>query len=513
MSWPKRTALGLCVVAAFAVRALAVFPTFRAAADADIALNGLCGYQVLRGEWPVFFSDVRIGSIECYATAATTVLLGPSRVALAITALVFNWLQLLFELLLARELLGKREWYKAVPFLMIPPLAVSFWTSVPNGYAAFCALGAAVLWLAARAQRLDRPRDVAVWAVASGLVVWQSILGVCFVVPSAVWLLWKSPRRWRSARFLAPLVLGGALGFAPWLSYNAVHGFPSLNRTWATETVDMHTAVRTGGVVMARRIPELLATVDPHEGLVEAPVLASRLRPVVLGMLACGALVLLGMVVFPSLRAARDPSVAWLLLGVAGMVVLVNAASMAGAVPGVNARYALPAALVVPTLVAWLAQGTSRWTNSVFGIVALAWLIFQASVFYWPWSPYREEQRQQDRALREAVRILESERIQTVVGWYWPAYPFAYFSGERVLPWNCQMQSDHYSLRARATLENTRVAFVMFTTQPPAWSNLAAGWSRKVDVEPLYTLLIPHQNPPPSELLREVVQACEVQPF
>lgn len=138
------------VAAGLALRALVAYPEHRYPADADCLLTGLCAFQVLRGEMPVFFSPLRIGSLECHLTAALFPLFGESRDTLALGALLAAGATMLVAHRFYRLLFGRPAALLALLFLALPAPAFLFRTYMPNGYPGILLTCALTLWLAAR---------------------------------------------------------------------------------------------------------------------------------------------------------------------------------------------------------------------------------------------------------------------------------------------------------------------------------------------------------------------------
>ena len=448
---------------AVVVRLLAVFPLFRHPAEADVTLNGLCAARVLAGEWPSFFSGYRIGSLECYATALSTLIAGPGRLALQLSALGFNLLELALCLLCARQLFGSRGLRAALPFLVVPPLSVVFWTAVPNGYAALAMFVPAVIWAAARFAGTCRARDLFLFGLVSGASLWHSLLCLPVVGAAGLWMLESTGRRFFRPRLLACAVIGSLLGTSPWWLFNARNGWPTLTQNFATQRVERSTALRTLRQVVEHRIPQLVVSADlPH-----APF-ARPFLPVV-RWASLAALAGVAALFWARRRSSNDRRFGVLAGALVVGVVGANAISYAGSVPGMNERYVLPLAILVPLLAGWtgsILAGRSRVALVAFSSL---WLCFQIAAFSWPWVDDRRAWRRQGQALDRAVVDLEAEGVDTVVGNYWASYPFAYFSGGRILPWTCEEGADSYELRGRAALRARRVAFVHFPSQPPAW--------------------------------------------
>ncbi|MGB6908604.1 MAG: hypothetical protein WBE01_02585, partial [Methyloceanibacter sp.] len=83
-------ALGLAVVGLL-LRAALYFPPAAFPADADGAVTGLCGLQVLDGDLLVFSPDgTRHSAIRCYLAAGFFALVGSGRAGLALTGLTFE---------------------------------------------------------------------------------------------------------------------------------------------------------------------------------------------------------------------------------------------------------------------------------------------------------------------------------------------------------------------------------------------------------------------------------------
>ncbi len=219
-----RTAAVLCLLlAGLALRLALTFPAHKYVGDADSLLTGMRAFHVLRGETPVFFSGVRIGSIEPHAAAAVFLVAGASRTTLAAVPLLFGFGLLAALFGLYRELFPRDVALWALVFAAFPAPAFLAWTYMPNGYAATLFLCGVLLWLAALLVRRGPSRALVVlFGVAAGLGWWQSFQTLGVLGAAGVWLLWSRRELWRRPRLWALGLAGFALGAFPWIAYNVV---------------------------------------------------------------------------------------------------------------------------------------------------------------------------------------------------------------------------------------------------------------------------------------------------
>ena len=447
------------------------FPVHRYPADADCALSGLCAFRVLRGELPVFFSHVRIGSLNCYLTALLFMLTGPSRAALAAGPVIVAALLLVVWHRFVRELLGRRAATVALPFMVLPAPVFAFWTYMPNGYPMTILCCGLILWLAARTVRKPDQR----WAWlgfggAIGLGWWTSLLTVGCSLPALIWVLGSRRRLLKNPSF-AFCVLGAALlGALPWILFNVRYQFPSLTMSFTTRPVEGWTAlIENLGYVLFAKLPELLVCADPTGGRVAVGGWQRALRlPVAAGLvvaaLSCLAVIVQKTGATASREELRRRRCGWLLVFVTTTVVALNVVSEAGSVRDHAAvRYVLPLYLLVPPVLASFLLVLWRRSRPLATAVAAVILSFNLAGSYLPGTEPRRQWRQDMLAEQQLLAVLTQAGTQVVVGPYWTVYGLNFVSRERVQALPVDRNADHYRVAQRL--------------KPAArWALLAPGW-------------------------------------
>ena len=459
MSLRSRQALAVAalLLAGLALRIVLTYPVHKYVADADSLLTGMRAFQVLRGETPVFFSGVRIGSIEPHVAAALFLAFGASRATLALVPVLFAVALLAVLYGLYRELFPPGVALTALLFLALPSPAFVSWTYMPNSYPATLFLCAAILWAAALLQRRGPTAARAVlFGLAAGLGWWQSFQTLGALAAALAWLLWTRPELWRRPRLGALGLAGFVLGAFPWIAYNVVLPLDSFRDNFAARPAGGIEAVAANArYFLTYSLPEMVTPV--HEAwtqLLADPALDLHdgLRLPVRLLFAAAALLFLAA---PALRGRAGEAVsrragfpAWLLfvLVVAAYAGL-NVFSAAGEARGISVRYVLPLYLVVPGMLAVLLSLVAARSRALAVLLAAAVLLFNLTGYHWPGraSPqaWRAEAQRDDRL----VEWLQRHGVTAVLGGYWTSYPINFLSRESILALPCA--SDHYDYRGR----------------------------------------------------------------
>ncbi len=338
-------ALGL-LAAGILLRLALYFPLAAFPADSDGAVTGLCGLQVLDGDLLVFSPDgTRHSAVRCYLSALYFALLGPGRAGLALTGFTFEVLLLAFMFLFLRRLLDARGTIIAMAFVVVPPVQFLIASYVPWGYGEVMAACAAILYLAARWREKPSAWIAFCFGVATGLGLWFSLQAIVIAVPAVAWIAMRRGRMMLGEAW--PALLGAALGFSPWLIFNAANGFPSLTQNFAARP-----AAGLGQVwdnvlyLLAYNLPMLLANGSSHH----------------FGVLNLAVLLAYGFIAVSVILALREPETAPMAPGedvrgavalglmVIGLTLLISVVSQPGSIRGWTVRYIMPLYLVMPFL-------------------------------------------------------------------------------------------------------------------------------------------------------------------
>jgi hypothetical protein len=516
--------LGL-LLAGMLLRVAVTFPAHKYVGDADSLLTGMQAFHVLRGETPVFFSGVRIGSIESHAAAAVFLVLGASRTSLALVPLLFGFALLLILYGLYRELLPPDAALWALLFLALPSPAFLSWTYMPDGYAAILFLCGAILWLAALLERRGpSPTRAALFGIAAGLGWWQSFETLGVLGAALAWLLWSRPELWRRPRLWAIGLAGFALGAFPWIVYTIRLPMQTFRDNYATRPAHgIGTIAANARYFLNYSLPEVVTPV--HEAWTEllrdpGAVLHDRLLVPVRLLFAAAALLFFAV---PALRgrtdrwsraAARTLGFStWLLfvLVIAAYAAL-NIFSAAGEARGVSVRYVLPVYLVVPGMLALLLSLVAARSRALAVLLAGTIVLWNVTAYHWPGRPSREGWHEQAGRDDRLVELLGRRGVTGVVGGYWMAYPVNFLSRERILALPCG--SDYYDYRGRRPPGRLyRWALVS------AWPTELAKWAARAGVTgsleiaaPERAILVLAANPadPAAQerLLQRLVATC-----
>jgi hypothetical protein len=445
------------LLAGAALRIAITFPAHKYVGDADSLLTGMQALQVLRGETPVFFSGVRIGSIESHVAAVVFLVFGASRTTLALVPLLFGLALLAVLHGFYREILPPGTALLALLFAALPSPVFLAWTYMPDGYAATLFLCGAILWRAALlARRGPSPARVALFGLAAGLGWWQSFETLGVLGATLVWLLCYRPELRRRPRLWAPGLAGFVLGAFPWIAYNVVWPLGTFRGNYAARPARGLVAIALNAhYFLTYSLPEIVTPV--HEAGTEflqdpGAALHGRLLLPVRLLFAAAAFSFLAV---PMLRGRvgreanrRVPCPVWLLfvLVIAAYAVL-NVFSEAGQARGFSVRYVLPIYFVVPGILALFLSFVATRSRALAVLLAGLVLLFNATAYHWPGRASRRAWR--DAADRDdrLVAHLRRRGVTGIVGGYWAAYPVNFLSHERILAVPCL--GDYYDYRGR----------------------------------------------------------------
>jgi 4-amino-4-deoxy-L-arabinose transferase-like glycosyltransferase len=435
----------LLVAAGVAFRAAVAFPSHKFPGDADCMLTGITALRLLGGHLPVFFANPRMGAIASYLAAPVLAVFGPSRAALAGSALLLGLLLFAAWCLFLRELLGRKAALAALPFAAFPAAAFTLGTYRPNGFPETLLFCATTLWLAARLARGEGGRPTFLgFGLSAGLGLWTSLLTLSCTVPAAAWMLWRRPRLFARAGFLALASLGFVLGALPWAAFHLRYKLAPFQDNYAVQPVrGIAAMLGVGHRLLTTVFPEMIASsANPYPGSPWQPLLRMPT------LLISGAGILTCLLAAPLARwrrggpgedataAERAEQAAWPLCAlVVGVTFGLNVVSGANAEPGptLTVRYLLPIYLVVPAILALTLLRIGRASRVLAALLAGIVLVFNLAGTYWPWT---EARRQWARAAADdelALKALERQKATAVFGSYWVTYPFNFLSREAIL--------------------------------------------------------------------------------
>jgi 4-amino-4-deoxy-L-arabinose transferase-like glycosyltransferase len=446
-------------------RLLYAFPVHKYVPDADSLLSGIRAFDILHGKFRIFYSYVRIGALESYMHAASFLVLGPSRTAVALAPLLSGALTLLAFFFLVRELFGRRVACFALLVFALPSPSYLAWTYMPNGYPETMLLSVCTLYFAARIARTGfQPLSTVALGLCAGLGFWNSLQTLVCTIPALVWLFFKRRSEiLAKPGYLAALAGSFTLGALPWILYNVRYSFPSLLENFAARPAHGVAEVLSNArYFFLYNVRELTiglnplfdgAPVTPLEGWLQIPA-----------AVLYGASALL-LAVLPAIllkdRAGRPRAFPFLLLWlILATVAALYASSAAGETRGYTVRYVLP--LYIPLAVGVGLLTNVVWQRSRLMAVVLAGLlvVFDLSGYYFPWTAQRHHLRDHLRLDADVVRFLETNQIRWVCGNYWVVYPFVFESGRTVLGIPSVAEYDHYGFAQELPARPGRWALV-----------------------------------------------------
>ncbi len=514
--------LGL-LLAGLALRIVLTFPAHKYVADADSLLTGMRAFQVLRGETPVFFSGVRIGSIEPHVAAAVFLILGASRTTLALVPVLFGFGLLLVLYGFYRQLFPPGLALLALLFVAFPSPVFIAWTSMPDGYPATLFLCGAILWTAALLQRGGPSRArVFLFGIAAGLGWWQSFQTLGVLGAALVWLLWTRPELRRRPRLWALGLAGFIVGAFPWIAFNVVWPLKTFRGNYAVRPAQgMEAIVSNVQYFLTYSLPELVTPVsEAWTNLLADPALDlhERLRLPVRFLFAAVSLLFLAA---PALRGRWARAVrkrvgfpTWLLfvLVIAAYAVL-NIVSEAGQARGVSVRYVLPLYLLIPGILAVFLSVAAARNRALAALLIGVLLLFNITGYHWPGRASRRAWREGAEHDHRLIELLRRRGVTGLVGGYWTTYPINFLSHERILALPCS--SDYYDYRGHRPPDRLyRWALVS------AWPEELERWAARAGIQGSLELAAPQraalilahnpENPVTQEqLLDRLIATCK----
>ncbi|MGA8533698.1 MAG: hypothetical protein WB615_06285 [Candidatus Tumulicola sp.] len=430
--WALAAAL---LAAGVVLRAALYFPLAAFPIDSDGVLAGLCGFRVLDGQHPAFFpGGARLSAASCYVAAGFFRLVGPDRIALALTGLTWALLYLVFSLLFLRATLGSKNASLAFVFAAVPSAAFMTVTYVPWAYGEIVASCAATLWLAALYRYRGRWWQRFAFGVSVGLGIWFSLQTLMIALPAILWIVRKrakaAPMDW------APAIAGAVVGAAPFIAPNVAHGLVSFTSNWAAQPASGPVQIEANVAWLLRSpMPQLLF--DGFSGW------ASPFIGIGLLLVGFGFAIALR-------RNVRDPDTiiepreaGLLLLAVLVATTLLYVLSQAGSVRGWTVRYVVPLYVVLPLI---FGIGTAPlWRVNRWLAIAGAGLLLLPNLLLYslPGTAARAELTRQLAADAGLRAYLARQNVRMVYGDYFDVYHLNFDSLERVTAIPSQMPSDY----------------------------------------------------------------------
>jgi len=472
---------------------------------ADEAGSGLMARHILQGEFPIFYwGGDYAGTLEPFLTAVPFAVLDSSVATLRVVPSTFSLLLMPLTYRLARVTYGEPTARLAMLFTAVPSLMLLYFGgTAKTPYPASQILGPLLLLLALRladAPGADRRRALVLGLVA-GVAWWNQFLLISYLLAAGLFLCVR--RGW--ARLLPEggmAAAGFVLGSLPFSVYNlAVQPGQSLGlmRTASLGLVGDNLAT------IANSLPFLLG------GSIAWSV--PSVNHAVLFTMALVYVPAAGFLLYEGVWAVRAPgplAAGWLLILAAGMVFLVDLASVQGVVGG--PRYLFPLLSVLPVLLAHYVLTVRRRLGlgaALVLVVLTLGLHLQEFALDLRNVIRPSSLEQQTRSSTAAlVRFLRSEGIARAYAHSSVALKLTFDAREAIVA------SDWYGFRNRSYLEEVerapRVALVAsraLALPPPdrLEENLRAlgGGFRKQDVAG-FVVFYDFHPPPPSRSIPSV---------
>jgi hypothetical protein len=187
--------------------------------NADEAVVALMARHILQGERPWFFyGQAYMGSLDAYLVAGAFALLGESVLAVRVVQVaLFAAVLLTGYAVVLRFSGGRQTALLATVLLAFPPALLTLYTTASlGGYGEALLAGNLLLWWGHRLGCEDvRRRGLwLTWGLVAGLGFWAFGLVLVYLVPVALWLLWRLRARLWQGYLLAGV--GFAAGSLPW---------------------------------------------------------------------------------------------------------------------------------------------------------------------------------------------------------------------------------------------------------------------------------------------------------
>jgi hypothetical protein len=439
---------------------LAMFPI-----DSDGVLAGLCGFRVLDGQHPAFFpGGARLSAASCYVAAAFFRLVGPDRVALALTGLIWAFLYLACSLLFLRAILGPKNACLAFIFAVVPTAAFVTVTYVPWAYGEIMASCAATLWLATLWRYEGRSWQRVAFGISVGFGIWISLQTLMIALPAILWILLK--RRTKTLPESGLAIVGAIVGALPFELANLRLGFPSFTANWAAHSV-------TGLAQASSNFIWLVSSTLPQLLFNGASSLWTLPTFIVVGyvLVAIGFALALRERFRDQVATADAREIGVLFLLVVSVSVLLYVFSEAGSIRGWTVRYIAPVYVVLPLVLG--VGATSLWrTSRLLAVIAVGLILIPNLLLYsLPGTAARAaltRQLQTDVALREQL-VRYGARM--VFGDYFTVYHLNFDSREQIAGIPTSAESDYMNYSDALPQRGVRWALLgSYPDQLEAWA-------------------------------------------
>jgi 4-amino-4-deoxy-L-arabinose transferase-like glycosyltransferase len=411
--------------------------------NADEAVVALMARHILQGERPWFFyGQAYMGSLDAYLVAGAFRVFGEQVLALRLVqALLFAAFVASGYAVTLRLTCARRTATLVALLFAFPPVLLTLYTTATlGGYGEALLAGNLLLWWGHRLGWEDTRRWGLwlAWGLVAGMGFWSIGLVLVYLVPVALWLLWRlRARSWRGFLLAA---LGFAVGSLPWWLGNLSRVDAGVAELFGTFLHSTATAGSFLGNVGARAFNFFVLGLPALFGLrfpwgVEGPPLwlAVPALALYLGALAYG----LRQAFAHSSHLVRSARL--LLWGICGALFLGFVLTPFGGDP--SGRYFLP--LYLPLFiftteaVVALRERAGRWAWALLGPVLALNLVGTAQAAFTDppgittqFEAITQVDHHYDIALIDFLRAHGGTRGYAN---YWVAYPIAFLSSEEII--------------------------------------------------------------------------------
>jgi len=381
--------------------------------DSDEAIAGLMALHAMRGEFSTFYWGSPYGGPqEVFLTIPFLAVLGTGWLAVRLPSILLHAVACLLIWRVGLRTIGARgAKVAALIFWVWPPFVLFQLTQQLSFYATNVVYGALVVLLALRiVERPDRLR-VGTFGFVLGFGFFQSPQIVPVAVPVIIWTAWRSRAALRHAWVGA---LFACLGAAPWIAWNAQHGWLSLSQR-ATMRMFLSSIRR----LLSPFGPEILGLRTPLSG---RPLIPSvPVTNVVYGCLIVSFFV-------AAIRARREPR--GLLFFVIAAFPFLYAIPDAAAYVGNSPRYAVVVTPLLALVVAMTASSRAR-AAVVILIAAAASMVSLQRMNEWKKIP--PPIARPPKNMGPLLATLHRLHLYRVYADYWVAYVIDFDSLEEII--------------------------------------------------------------------------------
>lgn len=400
---------------------------------ADEAYTGLQAMVILDGRLPVVIDgNAYTAVIEAYIFAPLTIWFGGSVVALKSVSIAIWALAAVVMFGCARQVIGRGAAGIAAALIWLAPGALMVLsTRAYVGYPSGLLTLTATAWAGAHllGEGPPTPRRSLVTGFLAGLTVYIHPMFITVVIPMLVVITVIHRRQLR--KWWLPAAAGALAANLPFLTWNAVNGFPSLRdepvfeTTYGERLKGYFVELLPQAIGLRRAGGERFVTGD-----------GSLLFPLPMMVVVVGGLLILGWFGVASLvRRGRQGTLILAPL-ILGWFLMALIGSLSFTVDGRYGIIQFPfIVLVIAAGIATVTDGSSeRWGRIGGGVASSALLGAWVLVLFlpWWWEATRGERVDPNDDFAAVIELLDEHEISHVAGTYWRVLNLEYMSDRRI---------------------------------------------------------------------------------